>query len=611
MFPILFKLIQGGTPQTLFLITKICWKAFQMGLTADMETASLVWIPLFCDVLKFYDEAFAKQGELFDRYSPAFYYFHAKKWAARTIYRFLSRHANYLFDKNVKQYQDLFYAKFSAPVKEALLYQLTVPTIPKTLYFVLKGLQSLAEIRPDLLEPNVQDLLYVRLPAYLKLTPEDDELARNDPAEFFRKEEDPYQHFTNTKAASSSLWIALNKIGAPACDDEFDIEGAPGKYFIESMQYLKGKLGSANLLEKETAMFLVCKLRGLIMKSSEVKGILPALIASYVVPEFSNPEMLLRAKAVDMFTTYGNIDFPDANLLRVSVEGIYKCLATDPNQIVRLKAACAFSSILKHKEAVNMVKPFLNNILAEYVKLLDTFDNEDIIRSLENIISTFSDSIAPFAAELIRHLSTVFLKYCKIDHEKSKDDNYEGDVEMAASGCLNAISIILNAPIPIEVLPAIEDLLVPVFNFCLTQEGNDHFMDCVDCLAAYLYKAPVLNQRMWFYFPVIIYYVVGIGKDVNVASVQKFNESQDAIFSNLRTKRQEEVDLILPALRVYIYKGASLLLGGEKDFFGQSLLLLLVHLTDVIYQSYAKYNLGCTWTSSKTSTTRRRLPLRC
>jgi hypothetical protein len=72
-------------------------------------------------------------------------------------------------------------------VLESLLYQLTVPTVPKTLYFILKGLQSLAERRPDLIEPHIRDLLYNRLPIYLKLTPEDDQLARSDPAEFFRK----------------------------------------------------------------------------------------------------------------------------------------------------------------------------------------------------------------------------------------------------------------------------------------------------------------------------------------------------------------------------------------------------------------------------------------
>jgi hypothetical protein len=358
-----------------------------------------------------------------------------------------------------------------------------------------------------------------------------------------------------------------------------------GRYFPESMEYLRLKLSSTNLLEKEMAMYLVCKLRSIINQTPAIKNALPTLIANYVIPEFSNSEMLLRAKAVDMFTAYGDIEYPDKNLLKIAVEGVYKCLAADPNKIVSLKAACAFSCILEHKEAVDMVKPFLNNILTEYVKLLDTFDNEDIIRSLETIVRLFSDCIAPFAVELIRHLSNIFLKYCKIDNEKSKDDNYEGDVEMAASGCLNAITIILNAPIPNEVLPAIEELLIPVVSFCLTQAGNDHFMDSIECLAAYLYKAPTLSQRVWFFFPVIVYYVIGIKKGTDTSAVQQFNESQNEIFSNLQTKRLEEVDIILPVLRVYVFKGQSMIMGGQKDFFGENLLMLLIELTDTIYRA--------------------------
>jgi hypothetical protein len=68
------------------------------------------------------------------------------------------------------------------------------------------------------------------------------------------------------------------------------------------MEYLRNKLSSDNLLEREMAMYLVCKLRSTIIRIPIVKNILPQLIATYIIPEFSNSEMLLRAKAVDMFT---------------------------------------------------------------------------------------------------------------------------------------------------------------------------------------------------------------------------------------------------------------------------------------------------------------------
>ena len=36
------------------------------------------------------------------------------------------------------------------------------------------------------------------------------------------------------------------------------------------------------------------------------------------------------------------------------------------------------------------------------------------------------------------------------------NDNYDGDVELAAAGCLSAISKILESPLPKDVYPKIE-----------------------------------------------------------------------------------------------------------------------------------------------------------
>jgi hypothetical protein len=98
----------------------------------------------------------------------------------------------------------------------------------------------------------------------------------------------------------------------------------------------------------------------------------------------------------------------------------------------------------------------------------------------------------------------------------------------------------------------------------------------MDILGTYLYKVPTISQRMWFFFPIIVYYVIGLKPSIDTNIAQLFNESQSLIFKNLKTKRLEEVDLILPSLRVYIAKGKTLLMAGEKDFFGQKLLLLLI-----------------------------------
>jgi hypothetical protein len=39
---------------------------------------------------------------------------------------------------------------------------------------------------------------------------------------------------------------------------------------------------------------------------------------------------------------------------------------------------------------------------------------------------------------------------------------------MAATGCLNAISKIINSPVPLSLMPVIEEFIVPVISYCLT-----------------------------------------------------------------------------------------------------------------------------------------------
>lgn len=176
------------------------------------------------------------------------------------------------------------------------------------------------------------------------------------------------------------------------------------------MNYIQSKLeDNTNPLEKELAMYLICQLRTPISRCKQVKKILPTLISKYVIPEFNNEIMFLRARAVDIFTEYGSMEL-DIEVVKRAVEGIYLCLTKDSYPLVRIKAAIAFNCILKHKTAKELVQPLLKDILTVYLQLLDNYDLENIVNSLESIVEDFAGEIGPFALELIKHLSKLFFK---------------------------------------------------------------------------------------------------------------------------------------------------------------------------------------------------------
>jgi hypothetical protein len=78
---------------------------------------------------------------------------------------------------------------------------------------------------------------------------------------------------------------------------------------------------------------------------------LPKWIATYIIPEFSNEVMFLRARAVDIFFEYGSIENLSFEVIQKATEGIYQCLSNDQYPLVRIKAANAFNCILRQKNA--------------------------------------------------------------------------------------------------------------------------------------------------------------------------------------------------------------------------------------------------------------------
>ncbi len=84
--------------------------------------------------------------------------------------------------------------------------------------------------------------------------------------------------------------------------------------------------------------------------------------------------MFLRARAVDIFYQYGSIGGLSFELIQKATEGIYTCLTNDQYPLVKIKAANAFNCILRHKNAQQLVRPLLSNILTVYLQLLEKYD---------------------------------------------------------------------------------------------------------------------------------------------------------------------------------------------------------------------------------------------
>lgn len=359
----------------------------------------------------------------------------------------------------------------------------------------------------------------------------------------------------------------------------------PGVFFYQNMNYLQAKLEGGDQIEKELAMYLICQLRSPITKSKQVKKLLPALIAKYVIPEFKNPIMFLRARAVDIFTEYGSMEL-EVDIVKAAVEGIYLCLTKDEHALVRIKAASAFNCILKHAPAKDLVRPLLKDILAVYLHLLESYDLENIINSLESIVEDFALEIAPFAHDLVLHLSKLYFKLFNKDVEQTNKEEYDGEAELAAAGCLKTITRIIESPIPGEVIPQLEPAVLGIAEFVFGEESCDYVEDVLVLLNAYLFKLRKMSGAVWFYFQVVVYNLVGIPKEMWPAlDSLPLPEKQRGLLKNIRAGDNfEMMEQSMPVLRNYIQKTSCL--RGEPNFepLRNNLISLLFYLFSEIYK---------------------------
>lgn len=115
-----------------------------------------------------------------------------------------------------------------------------MPNIPKAKYFILKSLYVMVETRPSFFNPEtINDLLFLKVPPFLTLKPEDEKMAKDDPIELLRKELDPIQNFSNLKRASMDLWLALIEVGSRANNPT---DYSCGPYLINSLKFLQSCL---------------------------------------------------------------------------------------------------------------------------------------------------------------------------------------------------------------------------------------------------------------------------------------------------------------------------------------------------------------------------------
>jgi len=154
---------------------------------------------------------------------------------------------------------------------------------------------------------------------------------------------------------------------------------------------------------------------------------------------------------------------------------------------VKVNAACALSELLDHEEAVNFIRPGLEQVLRIFLKIMDDIDFEDLVGALRKIVEVFENEIAPFAVSLCSKLSEAHIR---LSSQKGNKEDQDNETSLTADGLITAMRRVLNSisgKFP-ELYPQLEVILERSLYVSLQDDSETQTEEGLYCIAELIYN---------------------------------------------------------------------------------------------------------------------------
>lgn len=402
-----------------------------------------------------------------------------KKWSAQIVHRFFTRYFNrvYLRDQNLvigEYFQNTWALEFYNIILVAVFNANKVRLTDPVMNFYLKFLNQGVKFEPVMkkITPDLAGKLLVNIClSLLYRTQSDEELWTDNPLDFIRKEEEIGKAYYSKKTSAVTLMNSLCGI----------------KYLFAFFNYIKSELGkiveAPNMVRKEALLMALGCVSDLTRTYGKLQEDVEGILFTHVFPEFNSSNGIMKYRAPWVYARYGQIQFKNKDQQHLVFTAMCK-LMVDKDLPVRYSAAVSLPRVLHWEISKASLSKEIQNLLQIYLKLINEIESEELVESLESIISTFPDEIRPYALELSQYLVESFENtVIRTQHERNEDKN------SAAISTLNAISKIIDVfnKNSDEIIKLSQNL-AEVLKFCL--KNSDFFEESANILSCLLYYAP-------------------------------------------------------------------------------------------------------------------------
>jgi hypothetical protein len=252
---------------------------------------------------------------------------------------------------------------------------------------------------------------------------------------------------------------------------------------------------SQDLLHKEAHMFLLGHINTLLKPFT---ADIQLYLQQSGLPELTNAVGLMRFRALWLISKLARLPL-DSALKTLIVQRVCTALQ-DAELPVRVQAAVSLSK-LEWKEATNIVKTYIKDVLQAFITLMSQFDCEELADALAELIESQLDYLKDYAGELVAMLSSYFFKLVAVD---PGDD--EGEAAMTALAVLSSLGKLLDcAAEDAELFSQLLSMYLPVMEFCL--KDNSYLAEGLELLNVLIDYAPPGHD----FFPS---YLLSIGRAI-------------------------------------------------------------------------------------------------
>jgi hypothetical protein len=217
-----------------------------------------------------------------------------------------------------------------------------------------------------------------------------------------------------------------------------------------------------------------------------LKEMMESLLQKYIFPELKSENAFLRARACWIYGQFGSFPFANPEHLQFSLNHIFENMQAGELP-VRVSAAIAIKGLLEHEAAVNFLRPGLESLLRNYLKLMDEIEFDELVIALKTIVEAYDEEIAPFAVGLCQKLGEAYVRMLAI---KGTDEEEDQETSLTADGLISAIRRVLDSIQDgnyKQLYPQLEEILDEPLRATFSDNGKMYVEEGISILSHLLY----------------------------------------------------------------------------------------------------------------------------